>query len=64
MLPKLAYFAATIDELTKELRPAVERALAKRGVPTSRILVNVGDEKLTSNDDIREFNRLDTPDSE
>lgn len=64
MLPKLAFFAATIDELTKELRPAVERALAKRGVSTSRILVNVGDEKLTSNDDIREFNRLDTPDSE
>jgi type III restriction enzyme len=64
MLPKLAFFAATIDELTKELRPAVERALAKRGIPTSRILVNVGDEKLTSNDDIREFNRLDTPASE
>lgn len=64
MLPKLAFFAATIEELTKELRPAVERALAKRGIPTSRILVNVGDEKLTSNDDIREFNRLDTPDSE
>lgn len=63
-LPKLAFFAATIEELTKELRPAVERALVKRGVPTSRILVNVGDDKLTSNDDIREFNRLDTPDSE
>ncbi len=26
--------------------------------------LNVGDEKLTSNDDIREFNRLDTPTSE
>lgn len=26
--------------------------------------MNVGDEKLTTNDDIREFNRLDTPDSE
>ncbi|MFD1343006.1 TnsA endonuclease N-terminal domain-containing protein [Litorisediminicola beolgyonensis] len=64
MLPKLAFFAATIEELTKELRPAVERALAKRNVPTSRILVNVGDEKLTSNDDIREFNRLDAPESE
>jgi len=64
MLPKLAFFAATIDELTTELRPAVERALVKRGLPTSRILVNVGDEKLTSDDDIREFNRLDTPASE
>lgn len=60
MLPKLAFFAATIEELTKELKPAVERALAKRGIPASRILVNVGDDKLTTNDDIREFNRLDT----
>jgi len=64
MLPKLAFFAATIDELTGDLRPAVERALAKHGIPASRIIVNVGDEKLTTNDDIREFNRLDTPDSE
>jgi type III restriction enzyme len=64
MLPKLAFFAATIDELTGDLRPAVERALAKHGIPASRILVNVGDEKLTTNDDIREFNRLDTPASE
>ncbi|MBF6650216.1 TnsA endonuclease N-terminal domain-containing protein [Methylobacter sp. BlB1] len=60
MLPKLAFFAATIDELTQELRPAVEKALIKRGIPTSSILVNVGDDKLTTNDDIREFNRLDT----
>jgi hypothetical protein len=64
MLPKLAFFAATIEELTKELKPAVERALAKHGIPTSRILVNVGDDKLTTNDDIREFNRLDTEASE
>ncbi|MEZ5552879.1 MAG: DEAD/DEAH box helicase family protein [Pseudomonadales bacterium] len=64
MLPKLAFFAATIDELTGELRPAVERALLKHGIPTSRILINVGDNKLTTNDDIREFNRLDTEGSE
>jgi hypothetical protein len=64
LLPKLAFFAATIDELTGELKPAVERALLKHGIPTSRILVNVGDEKLTTNDDIREFNRLDTEGSE
>lgn len=64
MRPKIAFFASTIDELQKELRPAVERALARHGVPTSKILVNVGDDKLTSNDDIREFNRLDTPGSE
>jgi hypothetical protein len=64
MLPKIAFFAATIDELQKDLRPAVEKALAKHGIPTSKILVNVGDEKITTNDDIREFIHLDTPDSE
>ncbi len=64
MLPKLAFFAATVEELTGELKPAVERALLKHGIPTSRILVNVGDNKVTTNDDIREFNRLDTVESE
>ncbi|MBR8271031.1 TnsA endonuclease N-terminal domain-containing protein [Burkholderia cenocepacia] len=64
LLPKLAFFAATIDELRSELKPAVERALIKRGIPTSRILINVGDDKFTTNDDIREFNRLDTEGSE
>ncbi len=59
--PKMAFFAATIDELQNELRPAVEAALSRHDIPTSAILVNVGDDKLTSNDDIREFNRLDTP---
>ena len=64
MRPKMAFFAASIEELTSELRPALERALAEHGIPASRILVNVGDDKHTSNDDIREFNRLDTPQSE
>ncbi|MBE2182428.1 MAG: DEAD/DEAH box helicase family protein [Anaerolineae bacterium] len=64
LLPKLAFFAGTIDELDGELRPAVEAALAEHGIPASRILVNVGDPKLTTNEDIREFNRLDTPGSE
>jgi type III restriction enzyme len=64
MLPKLAFFASKVDELQNELRPAVEAALAKRGIPTSKILVNVGDPKLTTNDDIRDFVRLDTPGSE
>jgi len=62
--PKMAFFAATIEELQQELRPALENALAKHNVPTSRILVNVGDSRLTSDDDIREFNRLDTPSSD
>lgn len=63
-LPKLAFFAATIEELQTELRPAVEKVLSKHGIPTSAILVNVGDPKLTTNDEIREFNRLDHPDSQ
>ncbi|MEJ3663181.1 type III restriction endonuclease [Pseudomonas sp. FSL R10-0056] len=64
LLPKLAFFASTVEELIGELRPAVERVLLKHGIPTSRILVNVGDSKITSNDDIREFNQLDTIGSE
>ena len=64
MLPKLALFAPTIAELRNELRPAVESALSGLGVPISRILVNVGDDDLTSNDDRREFGNLDTPASE
>lgn len=64
MKPKMAFFAATIDELQKELKPALEAVLNERGIPISKILVNVGDEKLTSNDDIRAFNRLDTPESD
>ena len=64
MLPKLAVFASTIDELTTELRPALEKVMADLGIPTSRILVNVGDDKLTTAEDIRQFNRLDTAESE
>lgn len=60
MLPKLAIFASTIDELKTELRPSLEKILADLGVSANRILVNVGDEKETSAEDIREFNRLDT----
>ena len=64
MLPKLVLFASTIKELQEELRPAVESVLSNLGIPTSRILVNVGDDKLTSNDDLREFKNLDMPASE
>jgi hypothetical protein len=64
MLPKLAIFASTIDELQTELRPALEKILAGLGISTNRILVNVGDESITTSEDIREFNCLDTQDSE
>jgi len=64
MLPKMAIFAATIDELQNELKPEVEDAVSRLGLPLSSILVNVGDEKLTSQDDIREFRLLDTRESD
>ena len=64
MLPKLALFAPTIDELKNDLYPAVESKLRDLGIPTDRILINVGDDKLTTNDEIRKFVNLDTPASE
>lgn len=64
MLPKLAFFASSIDELQKELKPAVEQILSELNISTSKILVNVGDSSITTNDDLREFKNLDTPQSE
>ncbi|PLR81830.1 type III restriction endonuclease [Bacillus canaveralius] len=64
MLPKLAIFASTIEELKNELKPALEEILNELNIPLHKILVNVGDDKLTTNDDIREFNRLDNPSSD
>lgn len=63
MLPKMAFFAEKINELEKELKPALENALREFDVPEDEILVNVGDPKQTSADDIREFLRLDTQES-
>ncbi|HFK1511938.1 MULTISPECIES: TnsA endonuclease N-terminal domain-containing protein [Bacillus cereus group] len=63
MLPKLAIFASTVEELQNELRPELEDILNDLGIPIDKILVNVGNDKITSNDDIREFNKLDSPES-
>lgn len=60
MLPKLAFFASSIDELQTELRPAVEQVLSELNISTDKILVNVGDSAITTNDDLREFKNLDT----
>lgn len=60
MIPKIAFFATDIEDLQKNLKPAVEKAISKHGISLDRILVNVGDEKITTNDDIRDFNNLDT----
>lgn len=64
MLPKMAFYASTIEEAVSELRPAIENELIRLNIPTSRILVNVGDPKYTTNDDLREFNNLDSQRSE
>lgn len=64
MLPKMAFFASTIEEAVTELKPAIEDELIRLNIPTSRVLVNVGDEHYTTNDDLREFNTLDTTRSE
>lgn len=61
--PKLAIFAATIEEATEEVLPVVESVLADLGVDSSKILVNVGDAKITKDEDIRNFNNLDVPGS-
>lgn len=63
MLPKMALFATTIDELNNELRPSLETALRKLDISEDAILVNVGDDKLTKQDDLREFLKLDTAES-
>ncbi|MEH6930531.1 DEAD/DEAH box helicase, partial [Priestia megaterium] len=63
MLPKLAIFASGIEELQNELRPVLEEVLNELSIPVNKILINVGDSKITSNDDIREFKKLDSPES-
>ena len=64
MLPKIAFFAPSIDVLENDLKPALESVLESLNIDTRKILVNVGDPKLTTNDDIREFINLDTATSE
>ena len=59
LAPKLAIFGTTIDEVTTEIRPLVEEALAEIGIPLDKVLVNVGDDTITKSDDIKNFNDLD-----
>lgn len=57
--PKLAIFAAGVEEATNIVRPAVEKVLSELEIPLSTILVNTGDSKVTKDEDIRNFNNLD-----
>ncbi|MCL2480096.1 MAG: hypothetical protein FWF38_00135 [Spirochaetaceae bacterium] len=61
LLPKIAIFTSTVDEIRKEVKPTLEKLLAEKGIDISTILVNVGDGNpdLTGNDEIRHFNNLD-----
>lgn len=62
--PKLAIYAATVEEAVTEVKPEVEKILAELDIPISKILVNVGDQKYTKDEDIRNFNNLDVPGSD
>ena len=62
--PKLAIYASGIDEAVREVRPALEKIVADMGIPVSKILLNVGDERYTKDNDIRDFNNLDVAGSE
>ena len=59
-LPKLAFFAADIEDADKNLRPLLEKILTESSIPVDSILINVGDEKITRNEDIKLFNELDS----
>lgn len=62
--PKLAIYAAGVEEAAAEVRPALEKILADLSIPATSILLNVGDPKYTKDEDIRHFNNLDVPGSE
>lgn len=59
LLPKLAIFAANVKEATDVVRPAVEKILSELGIPLSTVLVNTGDQSVTKDEDIKNFNNLD-----
>ena len=61
--PKLAIFAATVEEAVNEVRPMVEEILSELGIPSDKVLVNVGDSKFTKDEDLKNFKNLDVPGS-
>lgn len=62
--PKLAIYASGVEEAANEVRPTLERILSDLGIPTSKILLNVGNAKYTKDADIRNFNNLDVAGSQ
>ena len=57
--PKLAIFGASVEEVINDIKPILEGVLCELGVSQSKILVNVGESKITTNNDIKDFNNLD-----
>lgn len=60
MLPKLAIYGSEIKEVEEEIVPTLEKVLEELNIPRNKILINVGDSRLTKDNDINEFNNLDT----
>ena len=57
--PKIAIFGAEIQEVVEEIKPMVEGILNDLGIDLSTVLVNVGDQTITKDSDIQDFNNLD-----
>lgn len=60
MLPKLAIYGSEIKEVEEEIVPTLEKVLEELNISRNKILINVGDSRLTKDNDINEFNNLDT----
>lgn len=58
-LPKIAIYAASIDELQQELRPQLEKVLLEKEVPLDSVL----EYHTEAEENKEEFKRLDTNDS-
>jgi len=58
LLPKMAFYCATIRELEDEFRPLLEKALVALSIPADKILVN---HSRVDDDAIRRFRELDRP---
>jgi len=58
-LPKIAFYAANIDDLQKELRPKLEKVLAERGIALDKVL----EYHTEAEENKEEFLNCDTIDS-
>jgi hypothetical protein len=58
-LPKIAFYAGSIDDVRQDMRPKLERILASRGIPLDKVVEYHTD--IESNKEI--FFNLDTPES-